>query len=417
VSKPRLSINAMLTGRPGPLTPAGSFVIAILSISFFALYYLQGIALSQVTGYNVEQDIFFGADHLEPVRGWVCCHKGVHPLLLLFVVPITNFLHIFVPSTLDCVLIVNSFFGCLGPLLAFFCFRQLTLQPAQSVLLATLFGFSASQLIFSSIPESYSLSACVIIVTYLLFLSSLQRGKMYTGLWIAAGVLTLGVVVTDFIQTFICFTVTLFAVEKERNKLYALARYVIAVFLIVFIFNRVQYIIFGGQLFIDPQVYVYETQYLKPLLFDHPFVALKEIMKNFFLINFIAPFPGISRTTSNIPALSFYGVPLQFTFFGLAGILIWIILIIRKIFENRRMQYEGIFLIGVSLSISANMLIHIFFNIDELFLYTCNFTFPALLLLLPFEREKSKLLHILLVLLVIFMGINNLIVLRNISLL
>jgi hypothetical protein len=415
VNKPRLSINAMLTSRPEPLTPAGLFVIAMISISFFALYYIQGISLSQVTGYDVEQNIFFGADHLEPVWGWVCCHKGVHPLLLLFVVPITKFLHIFIPSTLNCVLIINSLFGCLGTLLAFFFFRELTHQPVQSVLLTILFGFSASQLIFSSVPESYSLSACSIVITYILFLSSLQNKKINTKLWIMAGTLTLGVVVTNFIQTFICFTVALFAVEKERNKLYALMRYVIAVFSIVFIFNRVQYIIFGGQLFIDPQVYLYETQYLKPLLFNHPIFVLKEIMKNFFLINIIASFPGVSRMTSNIPALSFYGVPLQFTFFGLLGIMIWIILIFRKLFEKRRMQYEGFYLIGISLSILANILIHIFFNIDELFLYTCNFSFPVLLLLLPFNRQNSKIINLLLVLLVILMGINNLIILRNIS--
>jgi hypothetical protein len=401
--------------RPDPLTPAGSVVIAILSISFFALYYIQGIALSQVTGYDVEQNIFFGADHLEPVWGWVCCHKGVHPLLLLFVVPITKFLNIFIPSTLNCVLIVNSFFGCLGTLLAFFCFRELTHQSVQSVLLATLFGFSASHLIFSSIPESYSLSACVIVINYLLFLSSLQRKKMNTGLWIIAGTLTLGVVVTDFIQTFICFTVTLVAVEKERSKLYALVRYIIAVFLIVFFLNRVQYIIFGGQLFIDPQVYLYETQYLKPILFSQPIFVLKEIMKNFFLINFIASFPDIVRTTSNIPALSFYGAPLKFTFFGLSGIMIGTILIVSKIFEKRSMHYEGFFLTGISLSILANILIHIFFNINELFLYTCNFTFPVLLLLLPFKLHDNKMLNILLVFLVILTGINNLIVLRNIA--
>jgi hypothetical protein len=79
------------------------------------------------------------------------------------------------------------------------------------------------------------------------------------------------------------------------------------------------------------------------------------------------------------------------------------------------MQYEGFLLTGISLSILANILIHIFFNIDELFLYTCNFTFPVLLLFLPFKLQNNKMLNVLLVSLVILMGINNLIVLRNIS--
>jgi hypothetical protein len=392
-------------------------IVAIFSLSFFALYFILGIKLSQVTGYNVDQDIFFGADHLEPVWGWVDYHKGDHPLLLLFVVPITKFLNIFTPSKLHCVLIVNAFFGALGTLLAFFCFRQLTRQFVQSILLATLFGLSASQLIFSSIPESYSLSACSIIITYLLFLVCLQHKKMYLGLWILAGILTLGVVVTDFIQTFICFTITLFAVERERRKIYILVRYIVTVFLVVFLLNKLQKYFLGGQIFVDPQVYLYEKQFLKPLLFSQPLFVFKEIIKNFFLINFIAPFPYILRTASNIPVLSFCNTPLKFTMFGLFGIMLGIILIVRKIFEKRYMQFERFFLTAISLSVLANVLIHIFFNINETFLYTCNFSFPALLLLLPFQGQNNKKLNVLLVSFVILMGVNNLIVLRYISLL
>jgi hypothetical protein len=392
-------------------------IVTVLSISFFLLYFIQGIKLSQVTGYNVEEIIFFGADHLEPVWGWVDFHKGVHPLLLLFVVPITKFLHIFISSQLHCVLIVNSFFGALGTLLAFFCFRQLTHQVGRSILLTILFGFSASQLIFSSVPESYSLSACSIIITYLLFLLCLQHKKIYFGLWILAGILTLGVVVTNFIQTFICFTVALFAVERERMKIYILLRYIVTVFLVVFFLNALQKYFLGGQIFVDPQVYLYEKQFLKPLLFSQPLFVFKEIIKNFFLINFIAPFPYILRTASNIPILSFCNTPLKFTMFGLFGIMIGIILIVRKIFEKRCMHYETIFLIGIFLGVLSNVLIHIFYNPAEMFLFTCNFTFPVFLLVLPFKFQNNKILNALLISLILLMGINNLLVLKNISLL
>jgi len=282
--------------------------LAILFITFFALYYMQGIALSKVTGYNIEQNIFFGADHLEPFWGWVRHHKGDHPLLLLMEVPLTNLLATVFPRRLYCTLMVNAFWGSLGILLSFFFFRQLTQHLASSVLLTVLFGLSASQLLFSSLPESYSFSALAIIITYFLFLFTLQRGRIYPGLWVAAGVLTLGVVVTDFAQTLICFAIALFAVERERRKIYVLLQYIGAVFLVVLALNMLQKFLLGGQSMIDLRVYLYETTYLKPLVFSHPVLVAKEIFSNFFLLNIVFAFLHICRIFVNSPEPSFHNI-------------------------------------------------------------------------------------------------------------
>ena len=151
----------------------------------------------------------------------ICCGGGSnhlsHPLLeYLFSIPIGGIAKLWSLLTsggLDEVLVRRSLGLIVVPaaagLQAFVLlrlFRWLGISLRSAFLLALLSSVSFSKIIFGSMPESYCLSALCILFAYVLFLRTRDRRGVRVELtWIALGVLTAGITVTNIVPVAILY--------------------------------------------------------------------------------------------------------------------------------------------------------------------------------------------------------------------
>ncbi|GET40971.1 hypothetical protein [Microseira wollei] len=394
-------------------------IIFLLSLSllFYVLYLIIGARLiPEFYNYN-----FFGADHTETIPGWTSReynqeHKGSHPLILLMVDPLAILLYRLTFSPEKTVVILNCFFGFLAILAASTLFWLLTKNRVITALLTAVLGLSMSHLVFSTLPETYALASCSAIATYVLFLICLANQKIYYIYWIIAGLFSFGVTITNFSQTVICFTALAFTLKKERRAI-AILEYVSLVVFFAFILSVIQWRIFpNAKFFFLPETFEKELNYVRITILNQPFLVIQELLKNFFLVNFVAPSPfgSISPQVSSRIVLSFFNRPLEYSFIGYIGAVLWVSLFIAGCLRNMLTIRQNIFLVAVSFSILFNMALHSFFGGNEMFLYSCNFTFLILLLAVNrFWFEKTY-FRVGVTILIFLMATNNLMILKQI---
>lgn len=379
----------------------------------FGLTYLY-IGFLLTSGY--EKFNFFGADHWEPSLCWTDpkqrgCHKGSHPLLLLLIVPLGNLLHSLTTATLASVLALNALFGATAVTLAAVFFWNFTTRYIDTLLLTFVFGLSMSQLFFSSLPETYALASLTIVATYVLFLACLQNQKLYLGYWILVGILTFGVTITNFAQTLICFVATVF-ILKQRHKVVSILEYIGNIVSSAFLLSILQRLLFTqAKFFFLPSTFKGESNYIEATILNNPFLVMQEVIKHFFLVNFIAPSPfaGIDYENPSRLLLGFFMRPLDYSFLGYMGMFLWLSLFVIGFSKNIFFtQKPNIYIIAIALGVIFNMVLFSCFEVRSMFLFTCNFTFPVLLLAINKSLLEKTYFKICLTVLIVLMGINNL---------
>ncbi|MBE9125821.1 MULTISPECIES: hypothetical protein [unclassified Coleofasciculus] len=377
---------------------------------FYSIYLVIGILL--LKNLTLSKYVFFGADYWEwTLLKWEAYHKGSHPLILLIVVPLGYLINSLIKSTEVSGIILNSFFGALAVLLSSVFFWNLTKKYLETILLSIVFGLSMSQLVFSVVPESYTLAGCSIITTYILFLLSLQRKKLYFQYWIIIGIFSFGVTITNFIQTLICFIGVRYTLTKRKIATNTLS-YIAFVIILCFCLTLLQKKLFPlAKYFFLTSTASTQLEYVKTNLLNQPLSVIWELIKHFLLVNFwgSSPFTGVVNLgNSNRLVLGFFQQPLDYSFVGYIGLSMWIALLIIGFYKNFLTGRKSIYIVVLSSAVFYNMVLHSFFGVEEMFLYTCHFTFPVLLLAVNHSVLEKNYIKLGLILLIILMGINNL---------
>nr|MBA4405148.1 hypothetical protein [Nanoarchaeum sp.] len=389
---------------------------AIVLFVFFVVYFKMGLNFTTFPEYFKTDNIFFDADHLDNSL----IHYGPnqyttekHPLIFFFNPLFVILISKFIPSTLVASIFVNSFYGALGVVLTFICFKILIKKTFEASLFCIIFGLSMSQIIYSSIPETYALSVCSIIPTYILFLICLERKKLLFTYWILCGVLSFGVIWVNFVPTIILFIITLIALKVNRKTIYLL-RYLGLLALCIFVLRFLQKLLFATDLF--PRMNVYWDLFCDEIqlwVFHNPLMIIKEIFKQFFILNFIGPFPEIIRDGPNI-RMTYTRNPLVYNYTGYIGLIVWMLFFIVQIYRKCVARERNYFFIGCVCIVVFYMIFHSFYGVKEIFLYNSLFTFTVLLLVTDRVNSKNKYLNIFAISIIFFMGINNLIVIKKI---
>jgi hypothetical protein len=352
---------------------------------------------------------------------------NVHPLCVLMLNPVGCLIKNIVHSDIIAASAINSFLGALAPCLALAFFFLVGGNYLTSILLAGIFGFSMSQLFVSTVPNTAALSICSLLVTYILFLISLQRKQVWFVLWIAAGVLSLGSTISNFMQTLICFGLSTIVIRKEKNEsaLTKIAVFVVMVSLIAILLALIQHILYQTRLFWQPSGYEHEFQYSSFLILQHPLNVITEIAKHFFLVNVVGPLPNLFETYFHgriLQAVTFTG-SLHYTFGGWLAAGLWIVVLAGGIVRNiYNMERNRTFYVGIALCLLFNLTLHSYYGIGgkdnigdiELLCYTGNFTFLIIALLGGYSASNKTRVRIVLALLIALMGCNNLFVMGQI---
>lgn len=368
---------------------------------------------------------FFGGDIWKASRYWTTFSapeptyfKGSHPLFLLLVCPWGSLLNSLTKSPEVTVVILNSLFGAFAVFLSSIFFNKLTNKYTQALILATVFGLSMSQLIFSSVPETYVLAGCSIITTYILFISCIHNEKLYIGYWILAGLFTFGITITDFIQTLICFIVFVFFFRRNQKPFTLIFEYIGTVVTFAFVLSLFQkMIITHSHYFFLPDMLNTETKYIKLFILTQPLMVIQELLKHFFLVNFVSSSPfDIRHKVQNSPIeLTFFRRHLDYSLVGAVAAITWIFLLIWGAYQNILSFKKNVLIVGICINLLFNMVFYAIFGVNEMFLYTCTFTF----LVLALAANKSLLNKVYfqsgLIALIILMLINNLKIMKGIA--
>ncbi|MEM9904786.1 MAG: hypothetical protein AAF921_07165 [Cyanobacteria bacterium P01_D01_bin.44] len=394
-------------------------------LAFYGLYWVLGHGLLRnILIYN--KFTFFFADQGDWTDlNWAKFHKGSHPLILIFLLPFSMLkpLSSFMPKPVLAVFI-NAFFGSLGVSLSYSTFWHLTRARKESLLLTIIFGFSMSQLFFSSLLESYAFAGVSILTTFLVYTISLRERSIQLESWIASGLLTFGVTITNFGHTLVCFGSTLLS-RNKNNKIATFFEFIGIVFLAAFLISIIQKRIMGGSYFFVPEMLTRELKFIKTTVLNSPLLVSFELFKHFCLVNIVSasPFP-----TEIIPGekviLSFFDRPLRYSWIGLGATSVWLIFLIVGLFKGIRSAIthkvdasgfeQRTFLITILGVNTFNLLLYSIFNAEEMFLFACNYTFPILLLVANKSMISWKYFTSLACLLIGLMALNNLSIMRQI---
>jgi hypothetical protein len=395
--------------------PSG--ILAVLpAISFLALLYLNTAFLfTHAKIYYDHNNLFFSADHLEAIQGWIPFHKGVHPLILLFVLPLTHLIQWITNDPVSSALVVNSGFGVCTCLFAYFAFWKLTDSIFDSVLYTMFFGLTGSQWIFSAVPDSYSLAAFSIVFSFFLLIFCIKNQKRYFIWWIFAGILTFGVTITNFGTTLICFLAAMIGTDSNK-KFVRVLLYFCLVLVIVTGLNFAQFHLYpGSKLWYQPAEFSYEAQYMNfAAIIQNPTKTIAEVIKNFFVFNVELGQPALVVLKRDGMGWSFYNQFRLLWPWGIPAFVSWISILGFGLIEKSSQYIKRPLFWSCCFTIFWNLGIHLFYGTNEIFLYSGHFTFSVILLSMWWNVHANWKRRLILIATIIFTALNNFFVLANI---
>ncbi|BCY19517.1 hypothetical protein hrd7_33660 (plasmid) [Leptolinea sp. HRD-7] len=410
-------------------------ICAVFLASFFLFYTWSSIQLSRTNVFSAD-GILFEIDTRRAVSD-ITQFSGnhyrttVHPLFELFVNPPGELLQKITGSSLLSAILLNSFAGALGTAAAYIFFLTLKNGRLRAALFSVFFGVTAGQFFHAIIPDTSIFATLSLMVTYLLFSWSLTRGEVSLPIWIIAGILTLGTTTTNFAQTFFCFAIACLASRGHRNwKTLAnrLVFFSLSVIGITVALSLVQKVIYPlSNPFFMPFAYAEESDYASLLIFQMPDVILRLLARDFFLVNFIAPYPDVYDLPGRLfPTVSFE-LSTSFSPVGIIAGLLWLALAVLALQALiTRVKTKPTAICPVTRWIECGFVLCVFFNLAmhsvygaikpgdiHYFLFSGNFTFPVLALFTLFQAQ-SRWINALWLTLITCAIINNLQVLFHI---
>ena len=398
------------------------FTTFLIIFGFSIVYCTMSVMLAK-TGIFNKFNILFGIDTprvISDITNFSGNHHRtkVHPIYVLLVNPIGSFLNQnFLPKR-DVAIFINSFLGALGVGMSFMFFWLFSRNYVNSILLAITFGFSMSQFFLSVTPDTATFAVCSLIINYALFLNGIREKQIFLKLWICSGVLSLGITTTNFAQSLICFITLVYFLNYKDGKLsihafYQILKFTIVTVCVTCVLSIVQKLIYpSSNLFFLPSAYTEELAYSSLLILKQPLLVISQLVKHFFLVNFISPLPSIfNMDHTSYPYITFVS-SWHYQFIGWIGVVLWIGSLLYgfiKSFNHPRMR---IFFFGILMCVLFNMVLHSIYGVGEedrieYFLYTGNFTFCVLTFFSYYSTKTNNFIRILLISLMALIGYNN----------
>jgi hypothetical protein len=176
----------------------------ILLASIFFVNYLLLVSIFNQPVFDVD-DIFFDADGLlwrlrfttENVTDYY--FRPVHPFVLIIIRPLVWIFSIFTKG--DALYATFILIACTGAVCVFFVWyfvKHVTKKSFYALLIASLFGASTAQLVFSAIIETYIFLGAIALLAILLLLK-----EKPLWMFIATGLIAFGITVSNAAQTVI----------------------------------------------------------------------------------------------------------------------------------------------------------------------------------------------------------------------
>lgn len=360
-----------------------------LCLGFAILYASLGTRFISTLVYDYDGMMFQTdtAEAAEDITEFQTKNHGdtnVHPLFVLFINPIGSMLHMAF-STPVSIVITNSLFGMLLILFAYLFFCEIGLPRYQAFTWTMVTGFTASNLLFVSIPERHIFAAFSVTFMYYMIV---KRPADTKGL-IPAGLLSIGITITNFVQYMILFFTSLFHRQPTalpmtfKRKITTSIRFAILILGLAVLLSILQKWIWPDtRYFFQPKVYAEETEFIR-LPADTAGMSAKliELAANMFCYNITAPTTTINDDLKLAPIVLPIKSFSDYSFMGWIALSGWSLLILMSVILTMRKPGKWFwFQAGTILCLLFNVILHMIYG-DDFFLYTVNWTFPVIALI------------------------------------
>ncbi|MDP1545142.1 MAG: hypothetical protein Q8L87_03895 [Anaerolineales bacterium] len=387
--------------------------IALASV-FLGIYLLNAAVINHPR-FDVD-DIYFDADGLNyrlrlTTDTWRDYYwRSVHPFMILLLKPPVDLLSFFLKGDkLFGVYLFVSGAGAACVYLAWAFIREVTKNSIYASLIAALLGLSTSHLFFGSFIESYIFLAASLLLFHVLLI----KDRPFPAL-VMAGLATIGITHSNFAQNVIAF----FSVKFNIKQTIRFVATVLVFLVLLTLLNNLLYPE-AHPFFFVPSTLQAEGQNLFPL----NMLRIQALTRAFLFHNVVAPTPILYADDipfvqfrffkPEINSLSKYETPLQnFAAWIWMGLLVLAVL---TYFINFKKNNHKPISLALLACILMNLGLHLRYG-KELFLYSPNWTY-ALILLAGLGWQgiaKHKWFQTVLLLFLIFLAINNGLLLRGI---
>jgi len=386
---PRMTAASFIDNLPG-------FALAIL----FATAYLR-FAVT-LNNFGVGQvDNLFDAD----VGSWMRRissadvrdfeMRGPHPFTYFIFQPFGRFLNLFTQDPAFSAILFNALAGGTCVFLAWLLVKRKFGSKIYAFLMASLLGASASHFALGSIIETYIYSALALILFCLLAVD--EKSSLFS--LAAAGVLTFGITLTNFIQNLAVFVVS----RPRWREIVRFAGWTISISLLLTYLHA--YIYPASKLFFlipdvqNEDIFFFDVIAHRGWMLEGRILYL---IRTLFLYSVVAPkvFILTDEVGSTIPEFRFYkispGIFHQTNYDGLgqALVIVWALILavsglvfLWRLLRERRIELP----LATLLCILFNFAIHINYG-QELFLYSPDWTYALILFvafgLSPFAKNR-----------------------------
>lgn len=309
---------------------AGLFLASTISMATFALATTFSHPEFIYTDNYFDTDSGHWMNRLTADVDQLTVMRPVHPLaFLIFRLPVWLLSFVLNGDTFYTALLFNSILSGVCVFLTWAFFKQRTQNSTFALLMAGILGLSNSHLILSVFLESYMFSAAALIAFVLL----IQREEKPLAHILPVGLLSLGITLTNFIQTCILFFMTTWQFKT-------IFKYVLIVLLLALPLAFVQDLLYPpSEPFYIPASYSQETNYRFDIFEAQPHSVsgrANALARSMLMFSIVAPQPLIllEETGCNFPCSMVYYFDKEgmyhissYAGFGKTLALIWLIML------------------------------------------------------------------------------------------
>ena len=364
--------NKIRTNKSEILKIIKLFLIAF-TLNVFLLFFINVFTNGMVN------DAFFNADSLRAFDD-LTNHLGnhyrtrVHPLFVIFTQPFVWMLKIIFSSP-NATIIFQSFIGALCVILFYFNLKKINKKNINLNPILAIFILSFSQIVFSSIFETYIFAEFTLLIMWLIGQNLVDKKLNYLNILtlIIVGVLAISITITNYFQFIILLIFVILFNKKVNNK--------IATFLsIIFLSSSVAVLLACLQNIIWPSANNFFTASIEGFLLNKNSEEFLYIDKNLSLTNIL-----MQIKASTVFQFSLFGNYrlTDFTFYSnifidlfaclLFAMFAW--LNINFILHEKSNILKHKFYLSILCAYGFNFVLHLFYGPRESFLYTLNYIY------------------------------------------
>ena len=380
----------------------------ILGIIFFTLYLILGISLTYEIGAYKVMNFFFGADTFRAFNDLTCAdvfHDRIemHPLFMILTVPFISLLSGIFKNPVLTVVIVQSLLGAINVFMISCILDKIKVTKYLNILLSMIYGFSFTQLIFVSTPETFLFASTFLILLWL-YVSRIIEKQEKLGVsecvaLVILGVLSFAITLTNYMQFIIALiTIILLQQEKLSKKIITFLGINIIVAVLVLSLSWMQHLLYPNTTTftgLAKSVFIEKNEFKDKKYMDTNINSEKilQVEKAFFGDNFIASKVFVDGNNLQFEKYTTITNIVMYCF----GILI----LVGIIYALYKSKGKTPFLIALVLTLIANFCLHLIYGSDEAFIYTQHFTFLVILIVgvisTYIKNENNKKFFLLLV--------------------